>query len=207
MGSYRKGVWNKLKRVKKVIKELNIQHYKGVEDRIKVIRRELQEVQDKMSSKLLNAELIEEEKELKSKLEKWMLIEESIYRQRSRVQWLKLADTNSAYFFAHMKNRNSLNDIHALTNDLGVQLHMEEDIEEEILGYYKQLLGSNSLAIPAIDPNVMQRGAVLKRAQQVKLIQSVTRLEIWKALQDINDLKAPGYDGFNVVSSRSHGIS
>ncbi|XP_070057316.1 uncharacterized protein [Nicotiana tomentosiformis] len=169
------GVWNKLKGVKQVIEGLNTQHYKGVEDRIKVIRRELQEVQDKMSSRLLNAKLIEEEKELKRKLEKWILIEESIYRQRLRVPWLKLGDTNSAYFFAHMKNRNSLNGIHALTNDLGVQLYMDEDIEAEILGYYKQLLGSNAPAIPAIDPNAMQRGATLKRDQQVKLIQHVTR--------------------------------
>ncbi|XP_019224867.1 PREDICTED: uncharacterized protein LOC109206500 [Nicotiana attenuata] len=172
------GVWNKLKRVKQVIKGLNTQHYKGVEDRIKIIRKELQEVQEKMSSRLLNVELTEEEKELKSKLEEWILIEESIYRQRSRVQWLKLGDTNSAYFIAHMKNRNNLNGIHALTNDLGVHLHMEEEIESKILGYYKQFLGSNARAIPAIDPNVMQRGAVLKREQQVKLIQPVTRQEI-----------------------------
>ncbi|XP_070035530.1 uncharacterized protein [Nicotiana tomentosiformis] len=193
------GVWNKLKRVKQVIKGLNTQHYKGVEDKIKVIRRELQEVQNKMSSRLLYAELIEEEKELKSKLEKWILIEESIYRLRSRVQWLKLGDTNSAYCFAHMKNMSSLNGIHALTNDVGVQLHMEEDIEAKILGYYKQLLRSNAPAIPVIDPNVMQRGAVLKRDQQVQLIQPVTRQEIWKALQYINDLKTPGYYGLNAA--------
>nr|XP_009588271.1 uncharacterized protein LOC104085855 [Nicotiana tomentosiformis] len=155
-----------------------------------------------MSSRLLNEELIEEEKELKSKLEKWILIEESIYRQRSRVHWLKLGDTNSAYFFAHMKNKNNLNGIHALTNDLGMQLHMEEDIEAEILGYYKQLLGSNAPAISAIDPNVMQRGTMLKRDQQVKLIQPVTRQEIWKALQDISDLKALGYDGLNALFFR-----
>ncbi|XP_070014729.1 uncharacterized protein [Nicotiana sylvestris] len=78
------GVWNKLKRVKQVIKGLNTQHYKGVEDRIKETIRELQEVQEKIGCKMMNTELIEEEKELKKNLEKWILIEESIYRQRSR---------------------------------------------------------------------------------------------------------------------------
>ncbi|XP_009765751.1 uncharacterized protein [Nicotiana sylvestris] len=131
------GVKNKLKRVKQVIKRLNTQYYKGVEDRIRVIRRELQEVYEKISCRMLNAKLIEEVNELNSKLEKWILIEERIYRQRSRVQWLKLGDNNSAYFFAHMNNRNILNGIDDLTNDLGVQLHMEEEIETEILGYYK----------------------------------------------------------------------
>ncbi|XP_019260883.1 PREDICTED: uncharacterized protein LOC109238857 [Nicotiana attenuata] len=191
--------FNCMKRVKQVIKGLNTQNCKGVEDGIEVIRRELQEVHEKISCRMLNTELIEEEKELKSKLEKWILIEESIYRQRSKVQWLKLGDTNSAYFFAEMKNRNNLNGIHELTNDLGVQLHMEEEIEIEIFGYYKQLLGSNATAIPAIDPNVMKRGAMLTREQQIKLIQPVTKQEIWDVLQDINDLKALGYDGLNAV--------
>ncbi|XP_019253872.1 PREDICTED: uncharacterized protein LOC109232561 [Nicotiana attenuata] len=55
------GVWSKLKRVKEVIKGLNTQHYKGVDNRVKETRRELQEVQEKMRCRLQNAELIEEE--------------------------------------------------------------------------------------------------------------------------------------------------
>lgn len=42
----------------------------------------------------------DEEKELKKQLEKWVKIEESIYKQKSRNQWLKLGDSNSALFFA-----------------------------------------------------------------------------------------------------------
>ncbi|XP_019258471.1 PREDICTED: uncharacterized protein LOC109236718 [Nicotiana attenuata] len=120
--------------VKKAIKEINTQHYKGVDERIKGIRKELQSVQEEMSSNLHKLELIEKEKTLKGDLEKWVLIEESIYRQRSRVQWLKLGDSNSVYFFAQMKNRSNLNGIHILTNDMGDQLVLEEDIKAEIMG-------------------------------------------------------------------------
>ncbi|XP_019254002.1 PREDICTED: uncharacterized protein LOC109232710 [Nicotiana attenuata] len=91
-------VWNKLKRVKEVIKEINTKHYKGVDERTKRIRKELRSTQEEMSSKLQRQDLIEKEKTLKDDLEKWILIEENIYRQRSRVQWLRLGDSNSAYF-------------------------------------------------------------------------------------------------------------
>ncbi|XP_016432563.2 uncharacterized protein LOC107759196 [Nicotiana tabacum] len=132
-------VWNNLKGVKEAIKSLNTQHYKGVDGKIKEIRRKLQRIQEEMSSKLQNKELSDKEKELKGELEKWGKIEESIYRQKSRVQWLKLGDSNSAYFYSQMKNRNHLNEIQNLTNEVGTQLMMEEDIEAEILGYYKKI--------------------------------------------------------------------
>ncbi|XP_019259124.1 PREDICTED: uncharacterized protein LOC109237286 [Nicotiana attenuata] len=152
-----------------------------------------------MSSNLQKLELIEKEKALKGDLEKWVLIEESIYRQRSRVQWLKLGDSNSAYFFAQMKNRSNLNGIQILTNDMGDQLVLEEDIEAEIMGYYKKLLGSRADNLPAINLNDMKMGAILNREQQLQLIKQVSKEEIWEAMKDISDLKAPGYDGLNAV--------
>ncbi|XP_019236447.1 PREDICTED: uncharacterized protein LOC109216720 [Nicotiana attenuata] len=156
-------VWNNLKSVKEIIKTINVQHYKGVDERIKEARKELQGVQEEMSFKLQNKELVEKEKAWKCELEKWGKIEESIYKQRSRVQWLKLGDSNSAYFFAQMKNRNHLNGIQSLTNDVGAHLVLEDDIEAEILGYYKKLLGSKAKSIPAINPSVMKLGAKLNR--------------------------------------------
>ncbi|XP_019239440.1 PREDICTED: uncharacterized protein LOC109219434 [Nicotiana attenuata] len=192
-------VWNKLKRVNEVIKEINTKHYKGVDERIKRMREELQSTQEEMSFKLQRQDLIEKEKALKGDLEKWILIEESIYMQRSRVQWLKLGDSNSAYFFAQMKNRSNLNGIQFLTNDMGVQLVLEDDIEAEILGYYKKLLGSSAESLPAINPNDMKMGPVLSKEHQLLLIKQVSKEEIWEAMKDINDLKAPGYDGLNAV--------
>ncbi|XP_075101884.1 uncharacterized protein LOC142177307 [Nicotiana tabacum] len=135
-------------------------HYKGVDGKIKEIRRELQGIQEEMSSKLQNKELIDKEKELKGELEKWGKIEESIYMQKSRVQW------------------NHLNGIQSLTNEVGTQLMMEEDIEAEILGYYKKLLGSRADNISAINPNTMKQGTTLNRDQQVQLIKPVSKEEV-----------------------------
>nr|XP_009759334.1 PREDICTED: uncharacterized protein LOC104211894 [Nicotiana sylvestris] len=173
-------VWNKLKRVKESIKGINTQHYQGVENRITEARKKLLAVQEEMSGRVQQPDLIEKEKTLKYELEKWSLIEESIYKQRSRVQWLILGDSNSAYFFAQMKNINNLNGIQALTNKGGIQLMLEKDIEAEIMEYYKKLLGSRAESIPAINPNVMKMGTTLSREQQLQLIQPVTKEEIWQ---------------------------
>lgn len=46
--------------------------------------------------------LYDKEKQLKADLEKWIIVEESILKQKFRIQWLGLGDTNSAFFFASM---------------------------------------------------------------------------------------------------------
>lgn len=104
-----------------------------------------------------------------------------------------------------MKNRNHLNGIQSLTNEVGTQLMMEEDIEAEILGYYKKLFGSRADSILAINPNTMKQGTTLNRDQQVQLIKPVSKEEVWEAMKGISDLKAPSYDGFNALFSRRLG--
>lgn len=44
---------------------------------------------------------------------------ESIMKQKSRVQWLKLGDANTTYFFASMKTRYSQNKIKSLIRTNG----------------------------------------------------------------------------------------
>lgn len=67
------------------------------------------------------------------------------------------------------------------------------------MGYYKKLLGSRADSLPTINPNDMRMGAVLNREQQLQLIKQVSKEEIWEAMKDISDLKAPGYDGLNAI--------
>ncbi|XP_019256427.1 PREDICTED: uncharacterized protein LOC109234833 [Nicotiana attenuata] len=102
-------IWAKLKEVKQEHKTLNTQHYMGVDKKLKYLRDQLEEVQEKMDTNLRQHELIEEEKKLKNQIQKCDHIEESIYRQKSRVKWLQIGDSNSAYFFANIKARNSQN--------------------------------------------------------------------------------------------------
>ncbi|KAH0644895.1 hypothetical protein KY284_032779 [Solanum tuberosum] len=87
------------------MQKLNTKEFKGVADRVQKIRRELMLMQNNMRVVTMHQTMIEEEKILRTELIKWSQIEESIYKQNLRVQWLKLGDANTAYFFASMKNR------------------------------------------------------------------------------------------------------
>lgn len=82
--------------------------------------------------------------------------------QKSRVQWLKLGDSNSAYFYANMKGRRAQNYITQLTSTTWRLLQRPEDIREKIIGFYKSLLGSSQNNLPAINPNIMKEGPNLK---------------------------------------------
>nr|XP_009763385.1 PREDICTED: uncharacterized protein LOC104215309 [Nicotiana sylvestris]XP_016465127.1 PREDICTED: uncharacterized protein LOC107788003 [Nicotiana tabacum] len=133
----------------------------------------------------------------KKQLEKWSTIEEGIYRQRSRIQWLQLGDSNTAFFFASMKRRATQNQIKFLHDDKGRLINKPEDIEQEIVGFYKGLLGSSTNSIPAINPSIMRKGPGLTRSQQLQLIALFINEDVMKALQEIGDSKAPSGDGFN----------
>lgn len=128
-----------------------------------------------------------------------MLIEESIAKQKSRNQWLQLGDDNTAYFFASIKNRVAQNKSRSPVTNSGELIQSEKAITEEIIGFYKQLLGSAATQLPAINPRVMQDGKCLTRDMQKQLILLVTRKEIIDALNDIDDQNAPGCDGFNAL--------
>lgn len=137
-------------------------------------------------------EMFEKERKMKSELEKWVLIEESILKQKSRIQWMKLGDANTTYFHVSMKSRVSINMMRSLQNSQGDMVHTEKEITEEVLQFYRSLLGSNASQLPAINHGVMRKGPVLDRSYQLGLIQPVTREEVWRALQNIDDQKAPG---------------
>ncbi|XP_060177768.1 uncharacterized protein LOC132607701 [Lycium barbarum] len=155
-------IWHKLKHVKIEMKDLNRREFSQVDKKIIQGRKDLAEHQELMRDYRHDPTLFEQEKILKLTLEKWCLIEESIHRQKSRVQWLQLGDSNLAYFFANMRNRGAQNFISKLMNNQGVWIEKEADLKKEIFTYYRSLLGNANTHLPAID-----------------------------------DLKAPGGDGFN----------
>ncbi|KAH0717607.1 hypothetical protein KY285_013638 [Solanum tuberosum] len=159
------GVWQKLKRVKIALKELNIAEYQGVETRIKIYRQQLHDLPNTMRQPGQSTDILQLEKEVKENLEKWLNIEESILKQKSRVQWLQLGDGNTTYFHVSLKNIIARNKILSLTTADGRMVNNSNDIEEEIIEFYKQLLGSCATHLPAVNPMVMRDGPVLDRNQ------------------------------------------
>lgn len=137
--------------------------------------------------------LLEKEKVIEQKLEKHSLIEESVIKHNSRIQWVKLGDSNNRFFFVSMKNRVAhIHIIRSLVNEQGALTHTEKPITEEILSYYKQLLGSTTKPTTLRECESYEIMSNFEyRKQQLNLIDPVTRKKILDALHGIDDHKAP----------------
>ncbi|XP_070028931.1 uncharacterized protein [Nicotiana sylvestris] len=143
-------------------------------------------------------EAVTVEKAAKLELEKWLIVKESVLKQKSRLQWLKLGDSNTAYFRAYMKNRQARNNIGRITNSTGQILQSSTEVEEEILSFYRGLLGTTATQLPVVNPEMMQNGNTLNRRQQLQHIKSVTKEEVRQYIMDIDDNKVIGCDGYNL---------
>lgn len=130
---------------------------------------------------------------------KWMDIQESIYRQKARVDWVKLGDSNTKFFFNVMKQRQSRNRIDTICDAHHALLKTPAEVEQEFLSFYQQLLGSKASWLSGIDLSTVRRGKQLSNVAIYTLIAPVSQQEIDIALFGIDDSKAPGIDGLNSV--------
>lgn len=85
-----------------------------------------------------------------------------------------------------------MNKIHCLQTASGDQLLDFNSIQNEILGFYKTLLGSSSPSLTAIHLPPVRRGPVLSSAARQLLSCPVSTTEISQALKSIDENFAPG---------------
>lgn len=111
--------------------------------------------------------LFDTEKDLKRELEKWSMVQGSIFQHKSRIKWLQLGNSNSAYFFANMKNRTAYSQIKKLKLPDGSWTKTDMEVKNVIIEFYKNLLGTTTNHLPTIDPTVCTRGNVLIRSQEI----------------------------------------
>ncbi|XP_060217285.1 uncharacterized protein LOC132644699 [Lycium barbarum] len=193
-------VWQNLKLCKEPLKKLMHNRVGSIDRRVQEARERLQVTQTQVTQKMqlgAHPEVVQQEKEALADLQRWSELQEKILKQKSKAHWINSGDGNNRYFFTCMKARSSLNSISVLKDGAGRNLVKHEEIENEILKFYKGLLGSQLDRLPAIDARVMRKGPKLTLTQQRELCALVTQEEIKRALFDIDENKAPGIDGFN----------
>ncbi|XP_058783262.1 uncharacterized protein LOC131657933 [Vicia villosa] len=124
-------------------------------------------------------------------------MEEGSLQQKAKVDWLQLGDGNNSFFHTVVREKNKQNNMVSLTSLTGVELSKKEDIAEEIIGFYKSLVGTAAHTLQGIDLPCLMRGNTLSRKGALSLIQPFSEQEVWDALSGIGNTKAPGMDGFN----------
>ncbi|KAI8573289.1 hypothetical protein RHMOL_Rhmol01G0266800 [Rhododendron molle] len=141
-GSTKFRLYEKLSRLKPVLREFNKKFFSQISERVIKAREELLHVQEQCFQYPYDAALVSLEKELHLKFIDLSLDEESFKKQKSRVQWLALGDQNTRFFHLKVKSHCLRNKILSLTNAEGIRLTDPKAVQDEILGYYTGLLGS-----------------------------------------------------------------
>ncbi|CAI8595559.1 unnamed protein product [Vicia faba] len=100
-------------------------------------------------------------------------LEEDMLKQKAKLDWLNLGDGNNSYFHASIKERNKHIGLHTLFSLQGELLSNHEAIEQEILEFYKELVGTTTNKLIGIDSHC------IRKATQ-ELIQQETGFEVGK---------------------------
>jgi hypothetical protein len=85
-----------------------------------------------------------EEEELQSQIEERCLQEEMLWKQKSRISWLKEGECNTSFFHHSTIQHRMHNIISCLKKQDGSRLETHKDIEKELVSYYEDLLSEEN---------------------------------------------------------------
>ncbi|CAK8564653.1 unnamed protein product [Lathyrus sativus] len=188
-------LWNKLMRLQPALRNFSKPARHNDQQLIQA-RNRLNTTQTSLEADPMNATIITRIKKQKVEIIKLQELEENILRQKSKLDWLKWGDGNNSYFHASVKAKNNSKNISQLIKEDGTILTVQADIEDEVLDYYKNLLGTADSTVCHIDVTAMRDGPQLNMEQRYYLLAPITEKEIHTALKGIGDLKSPGINGY-----------
>ncbi|CAA7026594.1 unnamed protein product [Microthlaspi erraticum] len=189
-------VSKKLKALKKNIRDFSRENYSGLEKRVKEAHQHLldRQVATLESPTPSNAHL-----ELLAQ-QNWEVLaeaEERLFRQRSRVTWLKEGDMNTAYFHRIMKSRNSMNVIHFLEDEIGNRIESPQAIHAHCVDYFEGLLsGAQSQPMFVQEDITSLLDFSCSMSQRSQLDSCFSSEEIKEAFLSLPKNKTCGPDGF-----------
>ncbi|XP_009780001.1 uncharacterized protein [Nicotiana sylvestris] len=154
--------WQKLQILGSEAKGMN-QAFNSVDKRLESLKDQVQKVQKEIDDDLFNSPLILKEKELLLQIEKWEGIQEKVYKQKSRAMWISAGDSNTRFFYAHLKARQARNRVSTICNALGHRLTDPLLVEQELISFFEGLLGTRAAELPCLDVNIARNGPCLDR--------------------------------------------
>ncbi|GAV66801.1 Exo_endo_phos domain-containing protein [Cephalotus follicularis] len=108
-------IHKKLKSLKGLLRGLGTRP----DSKVKDLRSCLHSVQHALKSGVTDPSVVAKEKELRTEVGQAARMEEAFYKQKSRIQWLKEGDSNTAYFHKMVKVRQSKNHLVGIKGDNG----------------------------------------------------------------------------------------
>eukprot|EP00253_Pinus_taeda_P033659 PITA_33659 len=187
----------KLKHLKGKIKLWNRTVFDNIHHGKANIEQEMKQLQQKIITQGRSNDLADKEKTLEKELIEKEKQEEVLWKQKSRIRWLKEGEKNTRFFHNTTIQRRMHNNITHIQNEQGEKLEKHEEIEAELLNHFKKVHKEPSIhrtqAIRNITSNIPK--LVIYQHNQM-LLKPVYLQELDSTVKQLKARKAPGPDGF-----------
>lgn len=191
---------HKLKLLRQALQQLNKEHYWDISKRVPDTKLLLEKARGNIMNGAFDAHILEQDKQLCEQYFHRRADEESFLKQKARVCWLALGDSNTAYFHKLVRVHLAKNTIKLLYSNDGRALTTPSDIAHEAVGFYTTLLGQADVC--ASGSSISELRDILSFRVSAEhwalLLGDVSTDEIKTALWSMDGNRAPGPDGYNV---------
>ncbi|KAJ9535522.1 hypothetical protein OSB04_un001343 [Centaurea solstitialis] len=187
-------VVSKLKVVKKGLRKLKLDHG-DVSKNVERLRGDLERIQLDCDLDPENGDLRDLGAVYLKALKDALCDEEKFLRQRSKVQWLKEGDSNTAYFHSMVKsnvNRSRIEEVESMDG----KCFIGSEVPNQFVLHFKRVLGTSEAVETIFEPDSLFLKK-LSKEQADFMVRPIDDKEIREAIFGIDDLKAPGPDGFS----------
>ncbi|GAV92473.1 hypothetical protein CFOL_v3_35852, partial [Cephalotus follicularis] len=184
----------KLRLLKRALKEFHSTHFKDLETECTRLRLLIETQQALLDVNPANAEARNQEKKLMEEYYEASRKEEIYFKQKARINWLKLGDSNSKYFHKVVRVRQARNSIVKIQKSDGEWTQSQQEVGEESVQFFSDLLRGQ---IRRSGMQLKNFGVRITGDQKEAMGMEVSRKEIEEALWSQNLDKAPGPDGYN----------
>ncbi len=128
---------SKLKHIKSKIKHWNTTEFGNIFKEKSILEGKLESIHKSWISGNITEESKEKEKDLMTQWHQRSLQEETLWKQKSRVLWLKEGEQNSKFFHRSTLDYRNTNKILNLKNASGDTLHNHREISSLLTDHFK----------------------------------------------------------------------
>ncbi|GJY75667.1 putative reverse transcriptase domain, reverse transcriptase zinc-binding domain protein [Tanacetum coccineum] len=187
----------KLKNLKKPLRKL-LYDKGNLHTNVNQLRDELDRVQTRLDLDPFNVAIRQEEATVLAAFNEACLMEEKFLKQKSKIDWLKEGDSNSAYFHKAVKSRVSRSRIDVVTNADGIMFE-NDNVADAFVSHYESFLGQPGTTSGFNDFDLFR--VKLDEHEAIDMTRTVSRQEVKSALFSMGNDKALGPDG-KIIANR-----
>eukprot|EP00253_Pinus_taeda_P024757 PITA_24757 len=189
----------KLKELKGKIKKWNKEEFGNILEEKQKLEGEMESLQQKIIIEGRTKERVREEGIILGKLEERRKQEEVLWRQKSRIKWLREGERNTKFFHQAMIQHRQRNRILSIKDQNGVRVLEQEGIEQVLVDHHKDILAEPSVdRAEAIKKICSAIPRLVTEDQNNALMRAANLEEVEEIVKSMKKGTAPGPDGFTI---------